>query len=100
MLEAVRFREGVNLLGQWVWVIAAMNQEFLQSGEGLARFQAGDGVNLDSVAGGENDGLVGNARFAQALKRGGNAPFGKGESFTQGDRRSVMTQADDNERHS
>ena len=59
----------------------------------------GGGVDFHAVAGGENDSLVGNAPLAQLAKRVGDLRVGKGEALPQFDRRGVMAQPCDNDRH-
>ena len=99
MLDAVRFRERVEFVGQRVAIFVAIEQEFAQRGEGRARFQMSEGVKLDAIAGAEDYALAGDARIAQQLQRGGNARLGKSEPFAHRDGRGMVAEADDDDGH-
>ena len=97
--HALRFAQRIQFPGGRVGAAGARRQESLQllkRGRGLKRRR---GVDFHPVAGGKDDGLVGNALLPQPLDGGGNARLFKREPFAHGDGRRMMAQADDENGH-
>jgi hypothetical protein len=99
MVHALRLAPGINLVRQRVAIVMAGDQEVPERSEGPGRLQLRDSVYLDPVAGGEDNRLVGNARVAQRLEHGRHARLRKSKSLPHVDRRGVMAEAEDDERH-
>ena len=76
-----------------------IDQKFVQGREGLPRFAASDGVDLDPVASGEDDRFLDESRVTQRLQHGWHARLGQGEPLAHRDGRGVVAQADDEEGH-
>src|SRR6185369_2600975 len=99
VMNALRFAQAVNLVGQRLPVIVASHQKLPQRCETLAGFQLSCRINLYPVARGQDHRLLGDPRFAKHLQHRRHSRFGKSESFPDGDRRRSMAQADDENRH-
>ena len=99
MLDAVRLVQSVDLIVQRPAVGAPIDEELLQGRKRLPGSARAGRVNLNAVARGKNDRLLGHAFRPQLLDRLRNLRLGKGESFPQFDRACAMAQPDDNDGH-
>ncbi len=94
MMYALRFAQRVDLIGQRVAVIVAIQQKLFDLGGSAPCFEFGGNVNLHAVAGREDHPFFGYAGIAQQLKRRRHSRFSESKSLPHGDRRRMMAKAE------
>jgi len=99
MLDALRLAQRVNPPDLRVGAILGRQQEFPQPGQGAGRLPRRGGVDLNAVAGGQDDRLISGARASQRLQRRRHARRVKRKALPHRHRRGMMTQAKDENRH-
>ena len=82
----MRFGERVNLVGERVPVVMAVDEEFLKGAKRKRCFEGSHGIDLDAIAGGEDHRFSRDARFAQGLQYHRNARLREGEPLPYRDR--------------